>query len=684
MSSLPETSLRSTIEEKDSAPEPIIAPSNIVSEFKQIRSKVVALLKDDDYETAKQLVNGMFEYLQEDSNLLGDERLEVCDAIDGTLEHFYRRAFAVKGKSLAKRRTAGMELLQSQLSSTVLDSPYNTVPKQTLLNALKALTRMKEVRQINYASSEKQTESTDEAYRLLQRLVTGVGIRQQQQSGVDSSSKQATQKLRLYESDFNMVLNAYSNVGRMEMAHRVVALQERTPHAPVLSAVAYSILLKGYGKLRDINNVEMLLTHAKASQVEPDLIMVNSLLDAYINCNEWSKAKEIFECIRKPNSVHTKTTEHGNSQYEELFYVASADDDNSDSVITVTPNKRTYNIMMKGYASKGLLIEALELAREMEHMELWDHVTTNTLVQAAVNAKDLNIVEEILERHTEEGNNSNNNRHPNAEAYTSAIDGYAKVGELQAALDLLKTMDKRGVPPNEFAYTCLVGALARKKLISQAEKMIDFMKSSGLKVGAVTYNAFISGLVDRSDVTQYVDGDDFDRHVDAAIKVLRTMMKDGIKPTPVTVSILVDAFGKCDNPRLVEAVSLVRKLEGDDVIRTDHIRVLTALIQVYGASGDLSGAGETFDKISNPDIAAVNAYLNACLDCEAGYVASDAFDQYFRNPNSRLRPDVISYSIMITMELQKQYSKASKRARILYEEMKFQRRLQPDKALVDM
>ena len=77
------------------------------------------------------------------------------------------------------------------------------------------------------------------------------------------------------------------------MAHRVVALQERTQHAPPLTAITYSILLKGYGRLKDMNNVEMLLSHAKASEVEPDLIMVNSLLDAYINCGEWSKAKEV-------------------------------------------------------------------------------------------------------------------------------------------------------------------------------------------------------------------------------------------------------------------------------------------------------------------------------------------------------------------------------------------------------
>jgi pentatricopeptide repeat protein len=45
------------------------------------------------------------------------------------------------------------------------------------------------------------------------------------------------------EKDFNMVLNAYSNTGRMHMARRVMDLQERVVGAAPLSPLAYSILL---------------------------------------------------------------------------------------------------------------------------------------------------------------------------------------------------------------------------------------------------------------------------------------------------------------------------------------------------------------------------------------------------------------------------------------------------------
>ena len=146
----------------------------------------------------------------------------------------------------------------------------------------------------------------------------------------------------------------------------------------------------------------------------------------------------------------------------------------------------------------------------------------------------------------------------------------------------------------------------------------------------------------------------------------------------------MEAFGKCGYPRVAEATSLVSKLESDGIVRENNIRILTALIQVHGASGDLNGAQNTFSRIQKPDIASVNAFLTACFSCEADDVAKGVFDSHLRSPESRLRPDAISYSIMISMQMRKGQAKALKRARLLYEEMKFQQRLAPDKTLVDM
>jgi pentatricopeptide repeat protein len=640
------------------------AEENIISttsELQEVRRRVMSFLQANDYEGAKELIGGMVEFLQEACETIGDDRLALCEEVDKAFQSYFNSAFATpyRGRSSRQRVSLGMDLLHLQFSpGCSLEAPYNTIPKRTLLSALKALTAVNEVKNMDYHIIDGgRLTNTDAAYRLLQRLVTGVGVR-----NVDPE-----EGMQLYESDFNLVLNAYSNVGRMDMAHRIVALQERTPNAPALSPVAYSILLKGYGRLRDLNNIEMLLTHAQASNVEPDTIMLNSLIDAYVNCNELENAHGVFEYMRNPDQANKFVSEYGT-----LFTATKCP----------APNKRTYNIFLKGLANRGLLDEALSLSDGMRAMNLWDHVTTNTLVRAAVKARDFVVVEELLENHTTtKKKKARSGSHPNAEAYTSAMDGYAKNGELTKAIELLKLMKERQVEPNEFTYTCLIGALARSKKIDQAKRMMSFMKSIGLRVRAVTYNSFISGLVHRdwSD-----DGEIFDSYVDDAIKLLRQMMKDGIRPNAVTVSVIVDAFGKCDRPRVAEAVSLVDKLESDGVIAANNTKISTALVQVYGAGGDLDGAVQTFQRIRRPDIAAINALLDACVRCDNERMALKTFNHFFRGSKPQRRPDVISYSIIISSLLKKMYYDGSKDARKLYEEMKFRRRIMPDNALVDM
>ena len=90
----------------------------------------------------------------------------------------------------------------------------------------------------------------------------------------------------LDERDFNMVLHAYAahpQNRQMHAAHRVMSLQERTVHAPPLSPVAYSIMLRAYGQLKDVTKVEMTILHAQRNGIIPDIVMANTVLDAYVN-----------------------------------------------------------------------------------------------------------------------------------------------------------------------------------------------------------------------------------------------------------------------------------------------------------------------------------------------------------------------------------------------------------------
>jgi pentatricopeptide repeat protein len=663
----------------------------------------------------------------QEQTLSQQERRDISEAIDEAFQAFYARAFApiqLKGGNGNRNRfqkrnswhrvALGIELLQLQLgSSDVLVAPYHKLPKGVIVQALATVTRLQERCQRDYdigLIDESTFIHPDTAFRLLQRLVTGVGVRNSHRSKhfVHPKNGNASRKIRskkvapLYEVDFNRVLNIYSSTGKMDMAHRVIALQERTPHAPALSPVTYSILVKGYGKLCDAENIDTLLRHAAATDenqnmMKPDTIFFNSLMDAYINCRQLYKAETILMAMVLNDNfingaVDRKRTERDLDSAQNSFFTFEAG-------VCPPPNLRSFNIMLKGYAKNGLLQDALNLTEEMKTLgslcgdagRWWDHVTTNTLVQTAVVARDFELAQNILDEYTVSKERKKELRcydHPNADAYTTLMDGYAKNGQLKEAISLLKIMKNRNLEPNEYHYSCLIGSLARKRKIDQAEKMLAHVRSAGVidrKHQRAIYNAYISGLVKVKgrNLSKNAD-DDHDKYVDKALLILREMIDQRIMPDANTVSIILDGFGHCLRPRMKEAVALVEKLETQKIIPTNHIRVTTALIRVCGSCNNLDGAITCFRRISHPDVAAINALIDAAVRTGKEKVAIETFNRYFHGDIPRAVPDVVSFSTLIGAYLKKGTFDGSRAARELYQDMRFQRRILPDNGLVDM
>lgn len=601
--------------------------------------------------------------LQEMLRILGqsrdDDRISIiiCEYVDAAIQSFTRSAFYTNHSTTTydrhtqRRIILGTKAIYLQLQSTAFVSPYNTVPESTLLTALRSLTRLSEAQIGNGEVNNEEIRSLDVAFRILQRLITGVGVRQQKSSRSSALS----------EKDFNMVLNAFSNAGRMDMAHRIVALQERTPNAPQPSKVTYSILLKGYGRIGDVSHIDLLVRNAEKNGIVPDTILLNSLIDAYINCKSFEKAQSIFEQMLPGTKMQPSVfADHPSPR----------------------ANLRTYNIMMKGLANNGDIASALSLADKMKQQRKWDSVTTNTLVHAAVVAQKYDMAEDLLMEYTFKTNEKDYHQHPNVEAYTELLDAYAKDGELGKAASLFESMKKRSVQPNEFTYTCFIAGLARQGKIDQAKQMLALMISSGLRPTSVTCSAFISAIIASSESSE--DPEDLDDKVDQGCAILRKFMKTGIPPSTATIATIVEAMGRCRPPRLPEALVLVEKLESDKIIPSSSPKVITAVIRACGSAGEVSAALEALRRLEKPDLVALNAFLDVCCKCNCESTALQVFDFHFRQKRSayRISPDVITYSILISslMKTKKTLPKATK----LYSEMREQDKVLPDKALIDI
>ena len=642
-----------------------------------------------------------------------DVRMAASALLDGSVRDLADRAFSSAqfagrrrgggvsraAQAAADRATLGMRALRLQLElgegePPLLSAPYGAVARVTWIGALRSLTAMRGgggERRLLRNSFGKPTTPADVAFAVLQKLVTGVGVRPSvavAPPGASPANAAANAaSYRLDERDFSMVLNAFVTDGRMDMAHRVMALQERTERAPPLSAVAYSIMIRGYGHKSDAANVDMMYKKAQTNGVVPDTIMCNSLIDAYVNCDRVDRAHATF----------TALTERTGGDRSGL----------------PNPDVRSYNTMLKGYANRGDLKSALGLSRTMDEAGLWNGVTTNTLVKAAVNAEKFDAADEILGRFTvaaEEARGGGRDRsrhqrhHPNLEAYTALIDGYGKAGMLHKALGTLKVMQARDVEPNEYSYTCLVGAMARCGKIEQANKLLAVMESDGVMPTTVTYNAFMAGILegapppDESPSEEWTASGSvefeseeqklYNERVVDSLRLFTKMVKAKVSPNAITVSTIVESLGRCNPPRISEARSIVERLDEDGEVSRRHIRVGTSLVQACGYAMDFPGVVEAFESIAKPDVVALNAYLASCCRCgkvkEALEILQALTKSASKVDSKGPTPDVISYTVLIAALLKMESSAGSHQAYRLYGEMKSVWKIRPDIALVDL
>lgn len=613
---------------------------------------------------------------------------------------------------------------ESSMKLILLQRPYDNIPKGTWVRALRALTSKemnssrfspltRHVRALSPRDETQWITPSNAAFRVLQRLIMGKGIRTLKKRMPGQQQQQLLLQPSLDERDFNMVLHAYASNPQnrfMHAAHRVMALQERTAHAPPLSPVAYSILLKAYGRLGDMKNVEMSILNAQRNGIIPDIVMVNTVVDAYVNCGLIDKAQVVVRSMTATNAKELSP------EAEESFWPL------------LPPNTRTYNTLLKGMAGVGDIGGAMRLSRVVQSNGLWDEITTNTLVKAAVTANEYDLAEDILSNHTVTEFSPNRADHPNVEAYTELLDGYAKDGQLENSLRVMQLMQKRGVTPNEYTYTCMVGALARNNKVRQARKMIDYAASfpsnGGRKMDLTpTYNAFISGLLSdiRNPNAETTGQSSHAANMVEVLALLQEMLGSKIHPNVVTAALVVDGLGRCNPPRCKEARELVEHLELQSRVRQNgnydqnlrhHVsggialsnnKIATALIQSYGRANDLESAIESFTQMATPDVVALNALLDACCRSDQLKLALDLFKKHAcldqsnaqesnantlgylggENPHKSIKPDVVTYTTLISALLQLKSRAATKRATSLYSEMKQRWWIYPDTILVD-
>ncbi|XP_057965820.1 pentatricopeptide repeat-containing protein At4g01400, mitochondrial [Malania oleifera] len=200
----------------------------------------------------------------------------------------------------------------------------------------------------------------------------------------------------------------------------------------------------------------------------------------------------------------------------------------------ISPNTKSYNIMMRAFCVNGDLSIAYSLFNQMFKRDVV----------------------------------------PDVDSYRILMQGLCRKSQVNGAVDLLEDMLNKGFVPDTLSYTTLLNSLCRKKKLKEAYKLLCRMKVKGCNPDIVHYNTVIIGFCREG------------RALDAC-KILKDMPSNGCLPNLVSYRTLVS--GLCDQEMFEEAKNYMEEMALKGF--SPHFSVIHALVNGLCNVGKIEEAG---------------------------------------------------------------------------------------------
>ncbi|XP_078152862.1 uncharacterized protein LOC144548054 [Carex rostrata] len=257
------------------------------------------------------------------------------------------------------------------------------------------------------------------------------------------------------------------------------------------------------------------------------------------------------------------------------------------------PNLFSYNILIKGFCSKGNIGFSLQL----------------------------------LYRMIKQGGKCK----PCVITYSVVIDELCKIGQLAKAFGLYRQMCFAGVIPDTITYNSLINGLCKKGEIEKAKELMHDMSSKGYEHNVVTYNTLIDGLCHQGEITK-------------ANELLHEMISKGYEPNVVTYNILIDWL--CKKGQITKAKELFHEMISKGYMPT--LVTYNAFVDWLCKKGEVTKAKELMhDMISKgckPSVVTYNTLINGL--CNKGEITK-AKELMYEMISKGYEPDVVTYTTLI-------------------------------------
>lgn len=328
-------------------------------------------------------------------------------------------------------------------------------------------------------------------------------------------------------------------------------------------------------------------------------VLFNTLLDACVTAKDLDRMAEIFGLMRSFNA----------------------------GVSAVT-----FGTLIKAFGQAGKLARCVEVWGEMRHARIQPTaVTFGCYIDACIRNDDFDQALQVFDAMSAEG------MVPNAVIYTSLIRGFARAGQPLKALDFYRQMRERGVEATTVTFNSILDIIARQ--LSKPEELsavIDDMRNAEVAPDVITYSILIKASCNAGNLNNALvlfeklreEGLVFDTvafntlllacskagRLPEAERIFRHMCDLGMRPTNVTISILVKMYGRAK--QLDRAIAAAEQMERDSGEKP-NLFVYTCLIQACAQNNQVRRSWDIFNRMVRsgvePDGITFGTMIHGCV-----------------------------------------------------------------------
>lgn len=310
----------------------------------------------------------------------------------------------------------------------------------------------------------------------------------------------------------NALIDMYSRCGALDDAFSVFSRLEKR------DVITWNSLIAGFVQQRHRKQASELVEHMLGSGLEPNIITWNTILAGYAQSGHTEEALTIF----------------GNMQQRTNW----------------KPDLFTFASVLKACASKGALYEGK-----------WIHTQ---LIESGIDL-DVQVSNAIVDMYIKCGRMEDaykevhNLPARDVVTWTAMISGYAQLGHVNNAMQILLEMHQEGRKPDHFTFSSLVKACTNATALNQGKLIHSYILESGFELDLYIRSALIDmyakcasfecayklfGNLLKRDVVSWsalIGGLAMHGQYKSALQCVDYMLQDGLQPNAVILLCLLSA-----------------------------------------------------------------------------------------------------------------------------------------------